>query len=321
MIRCHANDDHQRFYATSLQIAAQATASNHLKFADKLRTLIEQTNLKNKAHRPHSFNDPPSPHWITTRPQLNLSDLWLNEDLRAKLDRVLTEQRERELLRSHGFAPMRKLLLVGPPGTGKTMTASVLAGELGLPLHSVRLESLISRFLGETAARLRLVFDAVRSTRGVYFFDEFDALGVERGGKNDVGEIHRVLNSLLQFLEEDDSESLLLCATNHANLLDRALFRRFDAVLKYELPAKKTIELLIRNRLACLDTSGLNLSAVAGSTLDLSYADIVSACDLAIKDAILRRTSSVSQEVLADALQDRRPKEFELPCQTTMACA
>jgi SpoVK/Ycf46/Vps4 family AAA+-type ATPase len=107
----------------------------------------------------------------------------LPEALGARLDRVLTEQRERDRLREHGFSPMRKLLLVGPPGTGKTMTAAALAGELGLPLFSIQLDGLITKYMGETAAKLRLVFDAIQSTRGVYLFDEFDALGGERGSQ------------------------------------------------------------------------------------------------------------------------------------------
>jgi SpoVK/Ycf46/Vps4 family AAA+-type ATPase len=163
----------------------------------------------------------------------------LPEVLGARLERVLTEQRERDRLREHGFSPMRKLLLVGPPGTGKTMTAAALAGEMGLPLFSIQLDGLITKYMGETAAKLRLVFDAIQSTRGVYLFDEFDALGGERGSKNDVGEIRRVLNSFLQFLEQDDSDSIVLGATNHVGLLDRALFRRFDAVLEYSLAHRR----------------------------------------------------------------------------------
>jgi len=99
---------------------------------------------------------------------------------------------------AHGLSPRRKLLLVGPPGTGKTLSASVLASELGIPLFQVRLDGLITKFMGETAAKLRQIFDATSQTRGIYFFDEFDAIGSQRGLTNDVGEIRRVLNSFLQ---------------------------------------------------------------------------------------------------------------------------
>ena len=116
------------------------------------------------------------------------------------------------------------------------MTASVLAGELGLPLFQVRLDGLITKYLGETAAKLRQIFDATSRTRGVYFFDEFDAIGSQRGIPNDVGEIRRVLNSFLQMIEQDRSLSLVVAATNHPGILDSALFRRFDDMLHYELP-------------------------------------------------------------------------------------
>lgn len=114
------------------------------------------------------------------------------------------------------------------------MTASVLAGELGLPLFLVRLDALITKFMG--AAKLRQVFDAISELRGVYFFDEFDAIGSQRGLANDVGEIRRVLNSFLQMIEHDQSNSLIIAATNHPEILDYALFRRFDDVIEYHLP-------------------------------------------------------------------------------------
>jgi SpoVK/Ycf46/Vps4 family AAA+-type ATPase len=116
------------------------------------------------------------------------------------------------------------------------MTAAALAGELKLPLFTVLYDGLIGKLMGETAARRRLVFDAIAVQRGVYFFDEFDAIGSQRSAPNDVGEIRRVLNSFLQFLENDDGPSLIVAATNHPELLDKAVFRRFDDVIAYGLP-------------------------------------------------------------------------------------
>ena len=201
-------------------------------------------------------------------PKTRVADMALEDDLRQRIDRVLVEQRQRERIREHGFAPLRKLLLVGPPGTGKTMTAAALAGELGLPLFTIQLDGLITKYMGETAAKLRLVFDAMQATRGVYLFDEFDALGGQRGGGNDVGEIRRVLNSFLQFLEMDDSDSLVIGATNHVKLLDRALFRRFDAVLEYELPSQQIATQVMRARLGLLDTSAGRLGRRCGRGRD-----------------------------------------------------
>lgn len=183
------------------------------------------------------------------------------------------------------------------------MTAAALAGELGLPLFSIQLDGLITKYLGETAAKLRLVFDAVQSTRGVYLFD---ALGGERGAKNEVGEIRRVLNSFLQFLEQDESDSLVLGATNHVGLLDRALFRRFDAVLEYALPTPEVAIRVMRARLALLDNAQLDWDAAARAAEGLSHAEISLACEHAAKNAILNHSMAVCGAELVEALEARR---------------
>ena len=171
-----------------------------------------------------------------TYPKTRLNDLVLAPRTRKVLERVIREHKTIRDIRAHGLAPRKKLLLVGPPGTGKTMTASAIAGELALPLFTVRLNQLITRYMGETAAKLRLVFDAIAQTRAVYLFDEFDSIGSERGLSNDVGEIRRVVNSFLQMVEHDTSDSLIIAATNHPKILDGALFRRFDDIIRYIFP-------------------------------------------------------------------------------------
>lgn len=315
LIRSHADRDDARFYAIAMQVAAQAARSGHGKFATELRDLVDQVKARSKtieaAHgpKPVPLAQPRGElaGLLTVGyPKTRVSDMALTDALRPRLDRVLTEQRERARLREHGFSPMRKLLLVGPPGTGKTMTAAALAGELGLPLFSIQLDGLITKYMGETAAKLRLVFDAIQSTRGVYLFDEFDALGGERGGKNDVGEIRRVLNSFLQFLEQDDSDSLLLGATNHVALLDRALFRRFDAVLEYALPTAEIATRVMRSRLSLLGTTDIDWANAAKEADGLSHAEIAMACEHAAKNAILDHTTSVRDTELASALRERR---------------
>jgi SpoVK/Ycf46/Vps4 family AAA+-type ATPase len=189
------------------------------------------------------------------------------------------------------------------------MTASVLAGELRLPLFTIQLDGLITKYLGETAAKLRLIFDAIQQTRGVYLFDEFDALGGERGTRNEVGEIRRVLNSFLQFLELDASESLIVAATNHSQILDRALFRRFDAVIEYELPSTEIAESVLRSRLAYLDTGDVVWSKVIDAAQGLCHADLVRACDHAAKDAILAHRRQVETEEIVSSLHDRRTSQ------------
>lgn len=314
LIRSHADGDDTRFYAIAMQVAAQAARNGHGKFAQELRELVDQVKAQSKATLPSRGTKPvplAQPRGelaglITVGyPKTRASDMALSDALRSRLERVLTEQRERDRLREHGFSPMRKLLLVGPPGTGKTMTAAALSGELGLPLFSIQLDGLITKYMGETAAKLRVVFDAIQSTRGVYFFDEFDAFGAERGSKNDVGEIRRVLNSFLQFLEQDESDSLVLAATNHVGLLDRALFRRFDAVLEYTLPSAEIATRVIRGRLALLDTTNVDWTAASRAAEGLSHAEIAMACEQAAKNAILQHTTSVHDADLVVALEER----------------
>jgi SpoVK/Ycf46/Vps4 family AAA+-type ATPase len=181
-----------------------------------------------------------------------------------------------------------------------------LAGELHLPLFVIRLDGLITKFMGETAAKLRLIFDALRETRGVYFFDEVDALGGERARSNDVGEIRRVLNSFLQFLEFEETESLLVAATNHPQLLDAAMFRRFDAVIKYPLPTAPVIKALLSNRLANVKLGQTSWSQVTKAARGLSHSEITMAAERAAKDLILRGRNEITTSDLVGALNQRR---------------
>lgn len=312
LIRSHASSDHERFYAVALQVAAKAAKSGHDTYAKELRALVE----KFREEPASSVTNHPIPV-VKPRgelsgilhvdyPKIRLSTMSFDDKISSQLTRVLREQRQRDRLREYGLQPMRKLLLAGPPGTGKTMTASALAGELHLPLFSVRLDGLLTKYMGETAAKLRLIFDAIAEHRGVYLFDEFDALGSQRHTGNDVGEIRRVVNSFLQFLEQDMSDSLIVAATNFPKILDDALFRRFDAFLNYTLPTADLAIQVLRNRLAFLDTQNIQWDALQEAVHGLSHAELTQACIQAAKDTILDSKSSVSHKSLQNALQDRQ---------------
>ena len=219
LLKSHAEGDDDRFYSVAMQVAAHEARAGHGKLATELRSLIDDAKARRAASQPETGSD----HGATpigkprgalaellsvAYPKARLASMVLNEPLAAQLQRIIKEQRHFAMIRDHGLTPRRKLLLVGPPGTGKTLTAGVLAGELGIPLFTVRQDALISKFLGETAAKLRQVFNAMATIRGIYFFDEFDALGSQRGLTNDVGEVRRVLNSFLGFLDQSPSAQM-----------------------------------------------------------------------------------------------------------------
>ena len=315
LIRSHADGDEERFYAIAMQVAAQAARSGHGRFAVELRELVDKAKARasvvtlKRGARPTPVVQPTGELaglLSAAFPKTRLSHMVLDASTRARLERVLLEQRQRERLTSHGYSPLRKLLFLGVPGTGKTMTASALAGELGLPLFTILLDGLITKFMGETAAKLRLVFEAVANTRGVYLFDEFDALGTDRAAKNDVGEVRRILNSFLQFLEQDESESLIIGATNHPALLDHALYRRFDDVIEYSLPPPALVLEIIKSRTTLLSTERVEWPAVAHAAETLSHAELTKACDQAAKDTILSNSTILTTSALVAALDERR---------------
>ena len=166
------------------------------------------------------------------------------------------------------------------------------------------MDKLVSKFMGETSAKLRQIFDNIQSNVGVYLFDEFDAIGADRSLDNEVGEMRRILNSLLQFIEQDSSESIIIAATNNQKLLDQALFRRFDDVLHYSMPTSIEIEKLFEHKLVEFDSSIRITKAVVDAAAGLSHAEIVRVCDDAIKNSILE-DAHITADSLVVLLRER----------------
>lgn len=307
MVRSHASGDDSAFYSLALQVAAREAKRGHHVLASDIKKAVDSSRDRAPLGTVTPMSQPRgelAELVEETHPAVRLRELVAPAELVAQIKQVLAEQRQRKNLLDHGFAPAHRLLLEGPPGTGKTMTAAVLATELSLPMYTIRLDSLLSKFMGETASKLRLVFDAVARTRAIYLFDEFDALGADRAG-NDVGEARRILNSFLVFLEEASPESLVLAATNHRTILDKALFRRFDAVLTYTLPDARQAVSVIRARLGSL-ASGTSLAKLGEYTADLSHAELVKAAESAAKSVLMRGEAHVGRDDLVTALNARR---------------
>jgi SpoVK/Ycf46/Vps4 family AAA+-type ATPase len=238
-----------------------------------------------------------------TEPKIRLSSLTFSPEQNKVFERLFLEFRQQSKLRQYGLKNRRKLLLYGPPGTGKTVTASALASELNMPLFTIRLDGLITKYMGETASKLRQVFEFMRTDRGLYFFDEFDAIGSKRDCSNDVGEIRRVLNSFLTFMEADNSDSLIVAATNHIDLLDFALFRRFDDVIRYELPSSNQVRQIVENGLYKFTLKEIDWDALEKEAAGLSHAEITRSCDDAAKTSVLERDGTIDTNDLVRAFK------------------
>jgi SpoVK/Ycf46/Vps4 family AAA+-type ATPase len=310
LLQSHSQGDDQRFYSVAMQVAAHEAKQGHGKLAQELRALIDEAKKRRATRQvsPIPIGRPRgelSDLLTVTYPKQRLSDMVLEETLALQIKKVIREQRHGTQLLAHGLSPARKLLLVGPPGTGKTMSASVLAGELGYPLFQIRLDGLLTKYMGETAAKLRQIFDAAAQTRGVYFFDEFDAIGSHRGMINDVGEIRRILNSFLIMIEQDDSHSLIIAATNHPGILDHALFRRFDDVLQYDLPDQSLAAILLKSKLSHLAVD-ISWQRLADRAQGLSYAEINRAVQEALKDMLISKESKVTKKTVEKMIAERK---------------
>ncbi|MGB5686338.1 MAG: ATP-binding protein [Candidatus Electrothrix sp.] len=305
LIRSKFSDNQDRFYTIALQVAAHEARQGHSALAHDIRDIVE-TERKKKGLHVISFPKILQGLVITEEPSTPLTAMVQPEDLCKRIKRVVHEYRQREKLKLHGLKHRRKILLIGPPGTGKTMSAMVLAKELHLQLHTVQVDRLVTKFMGETSAKLRQIFDLIQQEHGVYLFDEFDAIGGDRSIDNEVGEMRRVLNAFLQFIEQDTSDSLIIAATNNPNLLDRALFRRFDDVLYYENPEIEQRKSLIANVLGTFMASRFAWKQVLQESEGLSHAEIDHACRDAVKNAILTDQNKISAKYLLLTIRERQ---------------
>jgi len=313
LLQSHGSGDDERFYAIALQVAAAEARRGRETLALEIKQLVDQA--KQRKSLPKSV---PSIFHVAqpqgeaaellehVDPGWKVNDMILPEILKGRIQRILSEQENLTRLKEYGLRPRQRLLFTGPPGGGKTMTAAALAGDLALPLFVVRLDSLITRYLGESLSKLRLIFDTVNRTRAVYLFDEFDSIGYTRDFTGDVGEMRRLLNSFLTFIEKLTSNSLVIAATNHGDRLDKALYRRFDDLIEFGLPDDNRIWETIQVRLHGLPAPKLSKQRILKSAKGLSYAEITRACEEATKEMLLYGGKSITTNALVAALTERR---------------
>jgi SpoVK/Ycf46/Vps4 family AAA+-type ATPase len=241
-------------------------------------------------------------------PSFGLERIVVNEGIRTTLRILVEDYQSREIFASFGLESKQRVLFFGPPGCGKTITARALAGELGLPMLYVRFDSLVSSYLGQTAANLRKLFDFVRTSRWVILFDEFDAVGRSRDDPNEHGELKRVINSILQMMDGLRTESLLIAATNHEHALDPALWRRFDEIARFGPPDEHQRLEMLRKFLGGFEHHEPDLRVVAADTRGLTGSDLERVVVEAVKQCVLGRKTVVELDDLLFGLKRQRER-------------
>lgn len=285
LIRNHLNNDDTQFRKVALQISAVEARSGHAIVARTIQELLNQKKTSLGTVRLVSKNKDIDDLLLQVDTYDDRTSLVLSQELKEKLDRVIKEYLKKETLSKYGLANRRKLLLYGASGTGKTMTASALAKEFNLPFFVVRTEKVVTKFMGETGQKLGRIFDFINEVPAVYLFDEFDAIGSQRGMDNEVGEQRRILNTFLQLLERDDSDSFIIAATNSIESIDKAMFRRFDDVIEYKLPDTEQRLALLREYL--YTAKDLDFSSAEPLFDGMSHAEIKMVCSDIFKESLL----------------------------------
>ncbi len=275
LVKCGVSGNQNLFRRTVEAIVAEERAKNHGVLADRLEEQLKPNGQSAGNGQPISAGPVAHDLFYEATPERTLDDLVLPEQVRTACLELVEEYHRADMLRSHNLVPRHRVLLAGPPGNGKTSLAESLSNALMVPLVGVRYDGLIASYLGETAARLRKVFDYVRTRRCVLFFDEFDTLGKERGDRHETGEIKRVVSSLLLQIDSLPSHVVVVTATNHPELLDRAVWRRFQ--LRLELPAPSEVQVQEYLRRAETRTGisfGMSPRTLADKLGGLSFAEL-----------------------------------------------
>ena len=308
LVKTGAEGNHEAFQQVSEQLIQEERSKNHHQLASDLEKIL-YGRRSSTAPRHCMLNDRLPKDKDRDLPLLQIKepvrrreDIVLSDETASLLNELLQEHHRVEALRSYGLHPADKLLLCGPPGCGKTLAAEVLASELGLPLAIVRIDSVISSLLGETAANLRQVFDFASTMPMVVLFDEFDAMAKERSDEWEHGELKRVVNAFLQMLDGYEGKSILVAATNHERILDSAVWRRFDEVLVFESPNLEQLRRLLSVKLRGLRREfDIDDTDIATLFKGMSHADVERILRRAAKDMVLAGREFLGEHHLRSA--------------------
>ena len=304
LAKAGSSGDAARARSVTEAIIAEERAKRHNVLADRLTDAL-QVNGSSSASA--TFVGPGRQHQqflIELTPRKRLADLVLTDLARRTCEELIEEQRRASVLRAHALEPRHRILLVGPPGNGKTSLAEAIAEALATPFFVVRYEALIGSFLGETASRLKRVFDYARTTPCVLFLDEFDTVGKERGDVHETGEIKRVVSSLLMQVDDLPSYTVVVAATNHAELLDRAAWRRFQVRLALDPPTRRELTAyLARFADSCDETLGRSPATIARQLGAVSYAEAEEFCRDVHRHLVLAMGAKTLETIVAERLK------------------
>lgn len=316
-----AEKDNKGFFEIALQVIDSEREKNHFKTANTLTALLEKIQDNNLLIEPwiEEFSKIPIDRdrmielFQIRTPKESLNDIILNSHTRKIINKILLEWKERTYLSKYGMNPIRKVLFYGPPGCGKTLCASVLAGEMKIPMLEVKTDILVSSLLGETSVNLRKIFESVHtSKRVILFFDEFDAIAKSRLDSQEHGEIRRSVSNLLNFIENAPKNLFIIVATNHPKILDIAVWRRFDETLEFPFPNQEEIEKLIKLKLKNYKFDLIDYENLILKLNNLSHADIEHICFDTIKYAVLNGINEINQDIFNKNIEEFQEKKKKL---------
>ena len=316
LVKSGSKGDHSRFRRVVEGIIAEEREKRHHVLADRLVDALRENG--HSPHRPGRLLENSISNLLHHRvPERRLSEVILNDQNRAVITEIAQEHHSADLLKSYGLSPRNRVMFIGPPGNGKTTLAEAMAYELMLPLLIVRYEGLIGSFLGETASRLQKIFDYVRQQKCVLFFDEFDAVGKERGDTHETGEIKRVVSSLLLQIDAIPSYSVVAVASNHAHLLDSAVWRRFQVQIEMPSPTRTQLVRFIQDY---EDQTSLKFGLSARTIADKIPFDSFSAVEDFCRD-VYRRAVLERQQDNAKKITERKICQWRTQLRITSKAA
>lgn len=304
LVRAGSEGDQVGLRRTVEAMIAEERAKHHASLADRLEAALKTESANRASNVISSSDERARQYFLELSPRRDLTSVVLTDQNRAICLELVEEHNRSDLLRSYGLEPRHKVLLYGPPGNGKTSLAEALANALALPLLVVRYETLIGSFLGETSQRLKSVFDYARRRHCVLFFDEFDAVAKERGDVHESGEIKRVVNSLLMQIDDLPSSVVVVVASNHSELLDRAVWRRFQIKLELTLPDGKAIRDWFVQLEERLSTSvGIPIAKLASRFQGRSFSDLREFSEDVARRMVLSAPNSDLKSIVEDRLR------------------